>query len=170
MLAFETARYLIKKGINVPGVVCIDSPAPRSQSWLSDMLIDSVFTAASAGDMKQRRLLDSVRTNMKHSTRALADYDPSTSPAAGIATPKVALLRSEQDISFEGLSREHFLVNRKVTRHVVDDWESFIGGAVSVIDIPGNHFEVFEPQNVCHPSIGRTCSNVIDRYKVYLVH
>ncbi|OBZ65138.1 Conidial yellow pigment biosynthesis polyketide synthase [Grifola frondosa] len=127
VIAYEAARQLIAAGVPVKGLVLIDSPHPLTSSALPDSLIDAVIGGVSANN----KLTPLIITQMKNATRALVAYDPSSSP-----------LRSEKIQSLE------FLGDRANPTQAVAEWESVLGSKVPVLDIPGNHFEVFERANV----------------------
>lgn len=64
--------------------------------------------------------------------------------------PKMVLLRSREgfDASSLACARHAWLEDRGDQKKAVEGWEKVCGGKVDVVDIPGNHFEVFEQRNV----------------------
>ncbi|GBE80926.1 Orsellinic acid synthase [Sparassis crispa] len=146
VLAFEVARQLIRSGIRVPGIVLIDSPHPLTKSPLPDSLIENVI----GGKGSTNKLTELVRAQMRHATRALISYDLSQSPASGVLPPKAVMLRSQEAFSLPSVETESaaFLAERGDPASSVAQWEKVLGVSVPVIDIPGNHFEPFEPRYV----------------------
>ncbi|EIN06889.1 ketoacyl-synt-domain-containing protein [Punctularia strigosozonata HHB-11173 SS5] len=146
VVAFEVARQLMAIGVSIQAVIAIDSPHPAETVPMSDELIDHVLRPIS----RKSHVADSILRLMLQSTRALVEYDPYASSASRFV-PRVILLRSAQDFdygSYEG-AQYAFLSNRANPRHIVQDWESFLGMPITSIDIPGHHFEPFEPNMVC---------------------
>ncbi|KDQ09291.1 hypothetical protein BOTBODRAFT_148243 [Botryobasidium botryosum FD-172 SS1] len=145
VVAFEVARQLVKTGIQVLGVILIDSPPPTTHVPLPDALIEK----ACSGQM-QKNAIRLVSRQMKLSTQALVAYDYSASPAAEVPFPRVAMLRSREPISIEGIDCDYipFLMNRGDSSTSVAEWERLLDASVPIFDIPGNHFQVFEPNNI----------------------
>nr|BAO20284.1 polyketide synthase 1 [Grifola frondosa] len=148
VIAYEAARQLIAAGVPVKGLVLIDSPHPLTSSALPDSLIDAVIGGVSANN----KLTPLIVTQMKNATRALVTYDPSSSPASKVAAPRAVMLRSREGFPVpkqsEKIQSLEFLGDRANPTQAVAEWESVLGSKVPVLDIPGNHFEVFERANV----------------------
>ncbi|KAI0919364.1 Type I Iterative Polyketide synthase (PKS) [Taiwanofungus camphoratus] len=146
VLAFEVGRQLIDAGVRVPGIVLIDSPHPLTRSPLPPSLIDSVIGEKGSGN----RLTQLVRTQMRHATQALVQYDPSQSPACHVMPKKAVMLRSREGFPLAKVETESasFLADRNDPAKSVVEWEKVLGTAVPVLDIPGNHFEPFEAKNI----------------------
>lgn len=155
MLAFEVSRQLIAAGIRVPGIVLIDSPHPLTQSPLPDGLIEDVI----GGKESTTKLSQLVRTQMKFATRHLVAYDHTKSPTGKTLPPKAVMLRSKEGFPLKRVDCESavFLAERGDPAAAVKEWETVLGTKVPVLDIPGNHFEPFEPRNVSDPNSFTSC-------------
>ncbi len=79
-------------------------------------------------------------------TALLVKFEPAPMPTQ----PKMILLRSREGFDASGLAckRHAWLEDREDQRSAVEGWETVVGAKVEVIDVPGNHFEVFEENNV----------------------
>ncbi len=153
VIAFEVVRQLMSAGIIVKGLILIDSPHPHTSTPLTDDLIDFVFSTRAAGSSRTAEL---ARTQMKHATRALVAYNPDKSPAQSYMPQKTAYLRSREAFKPGDLIvQDRFLSDRDDTVSMCAGWESALGHAPMIMDIPGNHFEPFEPHHVslCLPAI-----------------
>ncbi|KAH9928293.1 uncharacterized protein B0H18DRAFT_1084485 [Fomitopsis serialis] len=146
VVAFEVARMLVASGSRVDGLLLIDSPHPRMGCALPDAVIDAVVSAKVANP----RHAELVRLQMRHASRALAHYDPARSPACHVRLPKAVMLRSQEAYvgDVEGRATAAFLTDRREPAKSVEGWEKVLGAVVPVVDIPGNHFQPFDPENV----------------------
>lgn len=134
-------------GIEVAGLVLIDSPPPQTDTPLADDVLDAVFSSKSQG-----RSVALARRQMQHATAALVAYDPSASPALGVLPSKTVILRCADPYS---VSRTHtksqsdlFLAERSDSGSIVREWEELLGYEISTFDIPGNHFQPFDHEYV----------------------
>ncbi|PCH42158.1 ketoacyl-synt-domain-containing protein [Wolfiporia cocos MD-104 SS10] len=146
VVAFEIARQLAASGVRVVGLLLIDSPHPRMRSPLPDNVIDAVIQDRDLAG-KHASL---VRTQMRYAAKALARYDPAQSPASGCIAPRTVMLSSREAYPIDSLGTEvaGFLADRTDRNQSVRGWEDILQAPVPSLDIPGNHFEPFEPQNV----------------------
>jgi thioesterase domain-containing protein len=145
-------------GVEVPGVVAIDSPHPTERTPLTDGLLDAVSRSLSKGQAPNAgnsAISKRIHDLMMQSTRMLVQYDPySSSSYSQLGTktkwPGVVLLKATEDFDCAGLGCQpyDFLLNRKDPRSVVGNWEAFLKEDVTVFTIPGNHFEVFKKEHV----------------------
>lgn len=148
VIAFEVARQLIASGINVRGLVLIDSPHPETTTPLSQEVIDAAFSTKTS----PTRAMELARSCIQHATAALVEYDPLASPAKTVLPKKAVMLRSReafnvQNVDFSSQSGK-FLAERGDPATMVQEWERLLGTKVPVLDIPGNHFEPFDPRYV----------------------
>ena len=147
VIAFEVARQLIASGINVSGLVLIDSPHPDTITPLSNEVIDAAFSKSSPS-----RAVELARSCIQHATASLVEYKPSSSPANGVAPKKAVMLRSREAFHIKNLNSssesDAFLAERGDPATMVQEWEKILGATVPVLDIPGNHFEPFDPRYV----------------------
>ncbi|KAK1235584.1 polyketide beta-ketoacyl-synthase [Marasmius sp. AFHP31] len=147
VVAYEVARQMISSGQRVKGVVLIDSPSPVNHVPLSSALINAVLDLEKVASNTDIARL--VKSQFQMSSRMLGDYEP---PTTG-PHPAIVLLRSS-----EGLKLDHtdgpvveipeWLSDRSDPSRISIGWERLTQTPVKVIDIPGNHFEVFNVQNV----------------------
>lgn len=147
VVAFEAARQMLKKGINVKGVVLIDSPSPVNHVPLSDALIDSVVNLDARSAKSEIGRL--VKSQFQMNSRMLGTYDPL---AAGGPYPPLVLLRSRDGFNASGVQSVPWLENRSNPQQAVAGWEGLVSTTVKMWDIPGNHFQPFIPSNVSPPS------------------
>lgn len=80
-------------------------------------------------------------------SQLLADYS-ATEIQKQPSLPLVFLKSSEPyNVSID-IEIPSWLSNHADTMASIHVWESLSGGFVEILDIPGNHFEAFSPQNV----------------------
>jgi thioesterase domain-containing protein len=147
-IAFEVARQLIASGISVPGLVLIDSPHPETTTPLSVDVLNTAFSTKKSSS----RVVELARSSIQYATAALVEYNPSSSPAHNILPRKAVMLRSCEAFNVKGLNpssqSDAFLTERSDPATVIQGWEKLLGTTVPVLDIPGNHFEPFDPRYV----------------------
>ena len=79
----------------------------------------------------------------------LAAFRPDGKPA-----PRIFLLRSKEGFQLQKKKKESeeaenpWLQDRSDPRTGVDGWENIVKSKISVVDIPGNHFQPFDAENV----------------------
>ncbi|TFY63793.1 hypothetical protein EVJ58_g3045 [Rhodofomes roseus] len=146
VVAFEVARLLIESGHRVEGLLLIDSPHPQISCALPEAVIDAVVNAKVANP----RHAELMRLQMRFASKALTLYDPARSPACHVEAPRTVMLRSQEayDIDMEGCETAVFLTDRQDRNKAVEGWQRLLGAMVPIIDIPGNHFQPFEYENV----------------------
>ncbi len=168
------SSLLRQAGVDVKGIILIDSPSPFTDQVLPDALIDAVLgklrrqAPASDERTKTKTTLELAKIQMQHSSRALVSFDPCRphdEDAESGTYPKAVMVRCTSPVSMSGAGVSWacvpFLDDRHDPRTMTDDWESLVGCRIPVLDVPGNHFEMFENGNVraaIHPS----SSTVID--------
>lgn len=146
-LAFDIARRLSLLGVGVKGLVLIDAPAPQTNSPLQDPLIDAVAKGATS-----QRIVEVIRRQMRYATRALVAYDLSQTPPALGSVPRALYLRSMDRV--ENASADAFLL-REGGETTIAGWEEALGMALTVLDIPGDHFAVFNEENVSWSNLNK---------------
>lgn len=153
VVAFEAAKVLMAKGHPVLGVVLIDSPPPINHEPLSATIIDAVAktggTSGSVGDT----IRSLVHQSFVSCTSLLEKFQPKLTTNSTIPVPRVFLLRSSDDFHLgtgdDGGELENtWLQDRSDPQTSIEGWERVINGKVLHVDIPGNHFEVFDVKNV----------------------
>ncbi|KAI1777287.1 putative polyketide synthase [Hypoxylon cercidicola] len=164
VVAFETARRLAAQGHRVIGVVLIDAPAPLNHQPLSSRIIDAVTRQVRLPSTEAARAIRSLtRRSFASCTSLLAAFEPE-SPNA-LPVPRVFLLRSRegwQDPSNPHVIENEWLQSRRSPRAALNNWEAVTGSKIAWVDIPGDHFHVFDAANIeaVSTSIRRACSEL----------
>lgn len=140
VVAFEAVRILMERGFDVRGLVLIDSPSPIDHQPLPAEVIrkiskgggkaledEFVFNAGLLGKYKPRRFDRGLKTVMLKSKE--------TFDSGGLC-----------GVRYDWLERGE----RRVA--LVREWEGLVG-KVEVFEIPGNHFEAFDAENVSFFSV-----------------
>ncbi len=146
VVAFELARQLLQKGEQIKGIVLIDSPYPIDHEPLPNAIISHITESGSTNDSgsagRQR-----VSAQFQANAALLGKYKP---PAIRIGFPKIIMLRSRETLDSERLCgvRYPWLSDQNTRSEAILAWEKLVRQKISVLDIPGNHFETFAPQNV----------------------
>lgn len=154
VVAYETARVLMSQGYIVKGVLLIDSPPPLDHQPLSSNIIDAV---TKRGDRRGGPIANAVRDLVRQSFTAcasmLAAFNPRSIAYQSRQNPQTFLLRSRDGFEFEA-SQDHaqvenaWLQDRSDPRSSLEGWEILTEARVPYMDIPGNHFQVFDAANV----------------------
>jgi len=126
--------------------VLIDSPSPSSHVPLSSALIDQILSSSSTNQNLELQKL--CKSQFLQNSQLLADYS-ATEVQKQPSLPFVFLKSSEpyNNVSVN-IEIPSWLYNDADAAASIDSWESISGGLAGVLDIPGHHFEAFNPQNV----------------------
>ncbi|KAF8125139.1 hypothetical protein EV363DRAFT_1453999 [Boletus edulis] len=143
-VAFEIAQILTSRGVQVKGVVLIDSPSPSAPPLLSDALIDHLLC-------DQERTADSGTTSLvvrqfKQNTALLDAYTPSARDGETARAVSLAFLRSTVGFSPDGVPDVPAWFRERgdaMRGQIVGPWEALVGEPIPVWDVPGHHFEPF---------------------------
>ncbi|THC89674.1 hypothetical protein EYZ11_010885 [Aspergillus tanneri] len=150
VVAFEVARRLIDQGYSVVGTILIDSPPPVHHQPLSSRIIDAVTGAAKPAVAETAQAIRSLtRRHFRACASLLGAFTPA--PPETRPVPRVFLLRSSQgwkDLANPEWIENPWLQDRSDPKTAVMGWETVTRSAVPWVDIPGNHFEVFDPVNI----------------------
>lgn len=91
-----------------------------------------------------------MKTQFEFNTQILGRYNPQADER--VVQPKIALLRSREGFNPcdlpPGAVIPRWLADRSNPKQVVEGWEQLVGQPVRVWDIPGHHFQPFDPSNV----------------------
>ncbi|KAI1098116.1 putative polyketide synthase [Jackrogersella minutella] len=161
VVAFEAARRLAAQGHAVVGVVLIDAPAPTGHQPLSPRIIDAVAGQANVPGTEAAKVIRALtRRSFASCASLLGAFEPESPDA--LPVPRVFLLRSRegwQDPADPEFFENDWLQNRRSPRGAIGGWEAVTGSKVAWVDIPGNHFQVFDSVNidVVSTSIRRAC-------------
>ncbi|KAK5653768.1 hypothetical protein OQA88_7925 [Cercophora sp. LCS_1] len=136
VLAFEAAHILIGRGFDVKGLVLIDSPGPANHKPLPAEVVRKI--AKGGGKALEDEFL--------FSAGLLGKYKPRSFGRA----VKTVMLKSKEVFDTEGLCgvRYDWLEREEKRVEFISQWEGLVGGRVKVLEIPGNHFEAFNKENV----------------------
>ena len=142
--AFEVARTLRARSFAVIGVILIDTPCPNNRAELKMDVFDYVLRNTKSIDSEFREL---CRSQFLMSSKLLGEYKPSA-PKDDLAMP-IVFLRSIDGFNTSNLTDvPDWLANRDDVKSIVSGWDVLSGSTVEQIDIPGNHFQPFEAENV----------------------
>jgi len=146
VVAFEIVRILRLRSTIVKGLILIDSPSPSLHVPLSSALIDQILSSSSASPNPELQKL--CKAQFIQNSQLLTDYS-ATEIQNQPSLPLVFLKSSEpyNNISID-IEIPSWLSNHADATASIHVWESISGGFVEMMDIPGNHFEAFSPQNV----------------------
>ena len=154
VVAFEAARVLMAGAYDVTGVVLIDSPPPLNHKPLSANIIDAV----TKGDRNRGGLVgETIRNLVRESFTACAEmlgaFKPEAVTSTSRAIPRTFLLRSRDGFHLNtsndsGRAENVWLQDRTEPRTSIEGWEILTKAKMPYMDIPGNHFQVFDAANV----------------------
>ena len=145
MLAYEVAAQLKSTGFDVKGLILIDAPFPRNHEPLPDEVIDYVASGPRKIKNGITKTNTCLQTEFKRNARLLGTYSPPV-----INSIKAVMLRSREILDTEKLCgvRYDWLSNQAARDDAVKEWEEMLGGEMDVLEIPGNHFQVFDQEFV----------------------
>ena len=146
VVAFQAAHQLHKEGKDVKGVILIDSPYPVNHEPLPNAVIAHVSQSVSSRD-SSNAVRERVSKQFQANAALLGKYRP---PQSSQISSKVVMLRSRDTFDSEGLCnvRYPWLSDQQTRSQAIVAWEKLVGQSIKVLEIPGNHFEVFAQQNV----------------------
>ncbi|CAJ2501648.1 Uu.00g045010.m01.CDS01 [Anthostomella pinea] len=139
VVAYEISRTLRRMDCNVSGLILIDSPCPINHVGLPQALLEQVCKG------KPKWVLE----NFQRHTALLRDHVPDASQRDF----PVAFLKSTALVSasLDG-ARCAFLDNASERNREIQHWEALTGRRLTLLDIPGNHFQAFDVDIVQHTS------------------
>ncbi|KAI0327713.1 ketoacyl-synt-domain-containing protein [Cubamyces sp. BRFM 1775] len=164
IVAFEMVEHFSRAGINVKGLILIDSPAPQTLSLLPDDLIGALARGSvgpGRGDVPKASNGWAPRgsaftAQMRFASRALAAYTLPSDTQAQDARPRAVYLRATDPAevvvrgSIKGLdehSRAFF--TKENDEWTLNSWEEALHTPkLEVLDVPGDHFSMFDRENM----------------------
>jgi hypothetical protein len=154
----RVAQILHGRGYDIPGVLMIDSPCPVGSDPLPKSVVDYVYR--SKGISKSAAPV--IAAQFAHHTRFLCENMQRCTVARGT---KYLMLQSSDTIDTIRLCGTKFpwLADQESRRAALAQWEDIIRQSLSVLPIPGNHFEPFDDQNVSSPTLLSVCMCVLKR-------
>ncbi|KIY69501.1 ketoacyl-synt-domain-containing protein [Cylindrobasidium torrendii FP15055 ss-10] len=137
--AYETAMQLTHYGVNVKGLILIDAPNPEDHTPLSMSLISAAVNSSRHNNLHIEGL---VQDQFAKNSALLEGYKPAY-PHGKLST---VYLRASEGFNPEGVEEvPKWLADRSCQE---TGWERIAEQGLRVVDIPGNHFEVFRPSNI----------------------
>ncbi|KAJ7160342.1 putative polyketide synthase [Mycena filopes] len=149
--AYEIALQLTSRGVQVKGILIIDSPSPSNHVPLSDSLIDTVLDLDVRAGRSELSAL--VKKQFSMNAHMLGKYVPH---ATASLCPPLVLLRSSEGYHPAGVAAADvpvWLADRSDPQTSVAGWQSLAHCSVKVLDIPGHHFQAFHPSNIAELSL-----------------
>lgn len=157
VVAFEAARQLTAQGLEVKGLILIDSPSPIDHEPLPAAVISSIIKpSGQAHSFSSNRI--ALEDEFSSNAHLLGTYQPEPFSSTNGKGLKTIMLRSQDVLDTEALYgvRYDWLSRQDTRAAAIVDWEELVGGHVEILPIPGNHFEPFLKENVGH---FRPCKN-----------
>ncbi|KAH7141841.1 hypothetical protein EDB81DRAFT_899181 [Dactylonectria macrodidyma] len=157
ILAFEAAQQLTIRGLEVKGLVLIDSPNPIGHEPLPAAVISSITKPSGQYERLAWGSSAALEEEFQSNASLLGAYNPESFPNATGRKMTTVMLRSQDVLDTECLYGVCYdWLSRQDARDAsVVAWEDLVGGHVEVFPIPGNHFEPFLDNN-----IGETAAQV----------
>jgi thioesterase domain-containing protein len=149
VVAYEAARQLTMRGIDIKGLVLIDSPSPINHEPLPAAIIASITRSNG-----QPGTTNALQQEFLSNASLLGSYKPESFPqfprVSGRAF-RTVMLRSQNTLNTEALCgvRYDWLSQQEARDDAIVTWENLVGGPVEVLPIPGNHFQPFSEDKVC---------------------
>ncbi|KAH7885548.1 putative polyketide synthase [Phlebopus sp. FC_14] len=143
VVAFEVAQRLAARGLEVKGVILIDSPAPSTPVPLSDPIIN--FITRYEERNTNSLIAPLIREHFRRNSQILRTFRPTKR-----SNVTLAFLRSRKGFSAAETIDDvaAWFKERDDPDAAVGPWKTFVVGPIKVWDIPGHHFEPFSPENV----------------------
>ena len=162
---------LINMGFDVAGVTLIDSPPPVDTLDISlpTETIEAAITPSGPPPRDpngvRKAVRDFARENYVASSGMLGDF---TIKSEGKMPPRVVLLRAKDNFKCPGheLPYHPFLDHQGDPKLVVKGWEAIVRDRVTMREIPGNHFDLFEERNIASTSkhLSDACAEIQKDY------
>lgn len=157
VVAFEIACILMKEGVDVKGVVLIDSPCPTNHVPLTLNLLDQIVGKAKAS-RSETEAMGYVKEQFGRCSALLGRHAPTLDGPQ----PRAVFLWSTQGVKVKEMQDEvpAWLGDRDGPESMVGEWETALKGTIKRWDIPGDHFQPFLPANVEETSrcVAEACS------------
>lgn len=150
-MAYEVAQQLRAMGVRV-GLLLIDAPAPQPPNALPEWLIDALHARLTTSKAAARPD-HGFAAQMRIAARALAAYRPNPTAPALAAVYLRAMESADLAVSAAESGEIDAQVRAFLTKEgdewTVPLWEKALGGrTMDVLDVPGDHFRMFDRANV----------------------
>ncbi|RYP22779.1 hypothetical protein DL765_001488 [Monosporascus sp. GIB2] len=146
VLAFEVSRQLRKLGVNVIGVVLIDSPAPVDHKQLPPDVISHVIKKSEKGNATTseavKRARHDIEANFRRHAAMLEGYNPGKDAGGGVPCVMLKCTRVFDTENLCGVSYP-WLSDASFRDQSIAQWEEVFGRQIPVLDIDCDHFDVF---------------------------
>ncbi|KAH9480833.1 Type I Iterative PKS [Psilocybe cubensis] len=139
VVAFEMARQIREKSLDVLGLVLIDSPSPLVSAQLSSGLIDKIVKHL------EPNAQDFCKSQLMTNSELLRKYSPWDFTHK---YPLVFLMSEQPYPTFDDFDIPAWLSDRSSKSSATFGWEILSEGPIETFSIPGHHFQAFDPQNV----------------------
>ncbi|KAM0229999.1 hypothetical protein ACHAPO_009551 [Fusarium lateritium] len=145
VVAYEAARLLMIRGVDVKGLVLIDSPNPINHEPLPAPIIESITQSAG-----QSVTMNTLKQEFLSNASLLGSYKPETLTRAAGRPLRTIMLRSQNTLDTEAHFgvRYEWLSQQEARDDAIVAWGKLVDGAVEVLPIPGNHFEPFSEDKI----------------------
>ncbi|KAM0544995.1 hypothetical protein ACHAPJ_011576 [Fusarium lateritium] len=145
VVAYEAARLLAIRGVDVKGLVLIDSPNPINHIPLPAPIVDSITRPAG-----QSGAMNALKQEFLSNASLLGSYKPEVFSRVTGSPLRTVILRSQNTLDTEAHFgvRYDWLSQQEARDDAIVAWENLVGGAVEVLPIPGNHFEPFSEDKI----------------------
>ncbi|KAK8134555.1 polyketide synthase [Apiospora sp. TS-2023a] len=151
VVAFEAARQLAARGIEVKGLVLIDSPSPVDHEPLPAAIIANIIKSSGQPGNAPQGKYAALEEEFRCNADLLGIYKPEPFPkAANGRGLKTVMLRSQDVFDPEALCgvRYDWLGRQDTRTAAIATWQDLVGSSVHVMPIPGHHFEPFTDENI----------------------
>ncbi|KAK7978163.1 hypothetical protein PG988_005653 [Apiospora saccharicola] len=151
VVAFEAARQLAARGIEVKGLVLIDSPSPVDHEPLPAAIIANIIKSSGQPGNTTPGKYAALEEEFRCNADLLGIYKPEPFPkVANGRSLKTVMLRSQDVFDPEALCgvRYDWLGRQDTRTAAIATWRDLVGGHVHVMPIPGHHFEPFTEENI----------------------
>ncbi|KAF2280129.1 ketoacyl-synt-domain-containing protein [Westerdykella ornata] len=146
VLAFEVSRQLRKRGKHdVLGVILIDSPHPVRHEPLPEAVISHVCSQMPAHSPALRSLRSAIAAQFRRNASLLAKYAPQPEKSW-----QCVMLKCKDTFDTKELCGVDYpwLSDVEFRQASVGEWERLSGGKIPVVEVKGNHFDLFEKGNI----------------------
>ncbi|EED21054.1 polyketide synthase, putative [Talaromyces stipitatus ATCC 10500] len=162
VLAHEVAQSLEREGCRTLAVIMIDSPCPHNLEPLPQPIVKHVLSAKELSTSA----ISVITAQFQHHARFLAEYSSQETIAQDVIPEgrKYFMLQSSSTIDTRRLcGADHpWLSDNQCREAALAQWERLLARQLTVLKIPGNHFEPFEPQNVSSLTESHCCSEGVN--------
>jgi thioesterase domain-containing protein len=159
VLAHEIAQQLSSFETTVLGVILIDAPFPVNHEPLPTRVIDYIVNSGT-GHKSPKRNVNSIssaheaRSNLasqfRHHAHLLSEYKPGNHTSIVAADAKYVMLHCQDNFNTMKLCDTEYpqLADTDARWNLTLQWSKLLGRQVTILAIPGNHFEPFTPSRV----------------------